>query len=235
MATILVPIVAYGVLFFRLQLPQTERCEQRVTSSVMYRQALRPGFLILLFCILLTAATELGPNQWIPSLLTLTLHISGVVVLIWIAGIMALGRRFAGPIVQIISPIALLMICAIFAAVGLFSLGSLTSTWGIFLAATIYALGVCYFWPTMYGITAERFPAGGAFLLSLMGGMGMLSDAIVIPAMGLMYDKVGALPTLRYAAILPCIVLLILIMIWLYYRQRGGYRIVKLDELVLNR
>ncbi|MGA7631758.1 MAG: MFS transporter, partial [Terriglobales bacterium] len=188
MATILLPTFAYGLFFFRTDLPPTERVEGGVTASVMYRQALRPGFLLLLFCILLTAATELGPNQWIPSLLTDTLHLSGVVVLIWITGLMAIGRRFAGPIVQRISPTALLMFSAILAAIGLFGLGSSSSAIGVFVTATVYALGVCYFWPTMYGITAERFPAGGAFLLSLMGGMGMLSDALVIPLIGRMYD-----------------------------------------------
>lgn len=230
MTTLLLPVFAYGLFFFRAELPPTERLESGVAASVMYRQALRPGFLLLLFCILLTAATELGPNQWIPSLLTNTLHLSGVVVLIWIAGLMAIGRRFAGSIVRRISPTALLMFSAILAAVGLFGLGSSASSVGVFLAATVYALGVCYFWPTMYGITAERFPSGGAFLLSLIGGMGMLSDALVIPLIGRMYDRIGALATLRYVALLPCAVLLIFFLIWLYDRRSGGYKIVHLNE-----
>ena len=102
----------------------------------------------------------------------------------------------------------------------------------VYMSATMYALGVCYFWPTMYGITAERFPAGGAFLLSLMGGMGMLSDALVIPMMGRMYDSLGALPTLRYVAILPCAALLIFMLIWLYDLRHGGYRIIPIDNFV---
>ena len=40
----------------------------------------------------------------------------------------------------------------------------------------------------MYGIVSERFPAGGAFALSLIGCAGMLSDAIVVPAVGHIYD-----------------------------------------------
>jgi MFS family permease len=196
----------------------------------MYAQALRPGFLILLRCILLTAATELGPNQCIPSLLTNTLHLSGVVVLIWITGLMAIGRRFAGSIVRRVSPTALLMFCAIFSAAGLFGLGSSACPVSVFLTATAYALGVCYFWPTMYGITAERFPAGGAFLLSLIGGMGMLSDALIIPVIGRMYDRIGALATLQYVALLPCAVLLIFFLIWLYDRRSGGYKVAHLEN-----
>jgi MFS family permease len=70
MAGILVPTIAYGALFFWQELPPTECAQNNVPLSVTYREALRPGFLVLLFCILLTAATELGPSQWIPSILT---------------------------------------------------------------------------------------------------------------------------------------------------------------------
>lgn len=38
-------------------------------------------------------------------------------------------------------------------------------------------------------ITAEQFPRGGALLLSLMGGAGMLSVAVVLPIMGARVSK----------------------------------------------
>ena len=94
-------------------------------------------------------------------------------------------------------------------------------------AAIIYAVGVCYCWPTMYGITAERFPTGGAFLLALIGGAGMLSDAFVVPLMGRIYDSFGPGTVLRMAAILPLFVTLIFAGIWLYDKAQGGYRIVR--------
>ena len=31
-----------------------------------------------------------------------------------------------------------------------------------FAAATVFGVGIAYFWPTMLGVTAERFPKGGA-------------------------------------------------------------------------
>jgi MFS family permease len=34
----------------------------------------------------------------------------------------------------------------------------------IFLAATIYAFGKTFFWPTMLGVVAERFPKRGALI-----------------------------------------------------------------------
>ena len=229
-ATILLPTLAYGALFFARHLPATERVQNHVTTSSMYRQALRPGFLVLLVCILLTAATELGPNQWIPSILTKTTGLPGIIILVWITGLMAVGRRFAGSIVSRMAPTALLIGSTILASAGLLALGLAQSTLPVMLAATVYALGVCYCWPTMYGITAERFPAGGAFLLAVIGSAGMLSDAFVVPLMGRMYDLWGPGRTLTTIAILPALVSVIFAAIWLHDRAHGGYRVIHLQD-----
>jgi hypothetical protein len=71
------------------------------------------------------------------------------------------------------------------------------STATAFAYATIYGLGIVYFWPTMLGVTAERFPKGGAFLLGLMGCVGNLAVALLLPVMGGIYDTgtLEALPT----------------------------------------
>ena len=168
---LLVPVFAYGMFFRRLSLPPTERVQSSIPTGDTYLEALRPGFLVLLVCIVLTAATELGPNQWIPSILSRTTRLPGILVLVWITGLMAVGRHFAGRLVSRMAPTALLLFCAILSAAGLVGLGIVGKGWQVFAAATVYALGVCYLWPTMYGITSERHPAGGALLLALIGSV----------------------------------------------------------------
>jgi fucose permease len=238
MALILVPVFLYGGLFFQMEMPPTERMQHRISTGAMYREALRPGFLVLLGCIILTAATELGPAQWIPSILTRTTHLPGILVLVWIAELMAVGRLFAGRIVAHISPVTLLLSCTLLSAAGLLGLGMTHSRIGIFLAATSFAAGVCYCWPTMYGITSERFPAGGAFLLALIGSVGMLSDAFVVPLMGRMYDMWGPARALRSMAVLPVIVAVVFALIALRDQAQGGYRATRLavtkSSVVLN-
>lgn len=228
MAAILIAVLPYGALFFRKPLPVSERVQNRVSAHAMYLEALRPGFLLLLFCILLTAATELGPSQWIPSILSRTAHLPGILVLVWITGLMSVGRHFAGRLVRHMAPTALLMMSALLAAAGLSGLGAASRPGLVFAAATIYAVGVCYLWPTMYGITSERHPAGGAFLLALIGSAGMLSDAFVVPIIGRMYDKLGPGSALRNVAILPAIVVVVFAAIWWSDRRHGGYRVVRL-------
>jgi len=59
----------------------------------------------------------------------------------------------------------------------------------LFGAATIFAFGVCFFWPTMLGTMSERFPKTGALGLAIMGGAGMLSGGYIVPLVGHWFDK----------------------------------------------
>jgi hypothetical protein len=60
----------------------------------------------------------------------------------------------------------------------------------VFAAATVFALGVCYFWPTMLGVVSERVPRSGALGLGLMGTVGMATVGLVTsPQMGAVADR----------------------------------------------
>jgi hypothetical protein len=137
--------------------------------------------------MLLTASTELGPGQWIPSILTQA-GVNGILVLVWITGLMAVGRQIAGPFVHRLSPMGMLFTSAVISAAGLYAM-SLASGGMLFAAATVFAMGVCFFWPTMLGYVSERFPHTGALGLAIMGGAGMLSVSFVLPAIGKFYDE----------------------------------------------
>lgn len=188
-ATILIPAVIYGLLFVGLKFPQTERVQSGVTTKEMYKEALRPMFIIWVLCMLMTGSTELGPNQWMPNVLTVTTGAAGILVLVWINGLMAIGRSFAGPVVHKLSPLGLLICSAILSAIGLLAMSYAQSAGAAYVAATIFAVGICYFWPTMLGVTSERFPKGGALLLGIMGAAGMLATSIVLPTMGRINDN----------------------------------------------
>jgi hypothetical protein len=88
--------------------------------------------------------------------------------------------------------------------VGLLALsyaGGLVATFG---AATIFAVGVCYFWPTMLGVVSERIPRSGALGLGLMGTVGMATVGLVTaPQMGKVADRYAhaELPVAETAAL----------------------------------
>jgi hypothetical protein len=134
----------------------------------------------------LTAATELGTNQWIAELLS-TVGVPAILLLVFINGIMAFGRYNAGAILKRLSTTGLLFFSAIFSFLGLLWLGY-AQGYMAFAAAGVFAVGICFFWPTMIGFVSENLPKTGPLGLSLMGGVGLLSTAVILPYMGQVYE-----------------------------------------------
>ena len=229
LGTLLVPAVIYGIMTMRLEFPPSERVAAGISTRVMFREGLRPMFLILLGCMCLTAATELGPDQWIASLITNLAGMQGILILVYTSGIMFVLRFFAGPLAHRFSPIGLLCLASIFSALGLFSLSNVSTPMQAFAAATIYGIGKTYFWPTMLGVCSELFPKGGALLLAVLGGTGNLAAAFILPVMGGWYDNYGAAAAFLYVGFLPIVTTVAFALIFLYFRARGGYQVEKLE------
>ncbi len=222
------PAVAYGVMILGLKFPQTERVVSGVSYGAMFKEAIRPGFLLLALCMLLTAATELGPNQWMESVLKETAEMSGTLVLVYISGLMFVLRFFAGWLARQITPIGILYGASVLSAVGLFMLSGATSVVSAYLAATIFAVGICYYWPTMLAVVSERYPKGGAWLICLMGTMGMISIQFVLPIMGDIREAQGAAASFRYVSGAPVLLSVIFAGMLIYYLSIRGYKPVRL-------
>ncbi|OUW77563.1 MAG: MFS transporter [Flavobacteriaceae bacterium TMED212] len=207
--TLFIPLVIYIYLFKGQEFPATER----VASGVSYNDMLKacfanPLFWFIGFCMLLTASTELATTQRISSLLEETVS-NPILVLAFINGIMMFGRLFAGDVVHRLSITKMLLFSAVFSFLGLLWLSSASGAVS-FMAAAVFAIGVCYFWPTMLSFVAEKIPSSGALGLSLMGGLGMFSVAIVLWAMGLVMDmEASGSDTLFRLAILPAILIIL--------------------------
>lgn len=238
MAAILLPTIIYGLLFFGNSFPQTERVLLGHSAMDMFKACFSPLFLFMVLCMFLTATTELGTNQWIDVLLK-DAGIPGILILVVISGIMALGRYFAGGIVHRISPVGTLWVSSLLSLIGLLLLSQLHG-YAALAAVVIFALGVTYFWPTMLGFVAENIPQSGALGLSLMGGSGMFAVTIFQPLLGHWYDSnltvtgnevdAGA-ATLQYVAVMPAI--LLVLFGGLFYMQRKKANELKSAEATI--
>lgn len=192
-----VPTLIYAVLIFGQKFPQTERAQAGVPASQMVREAFRPLFLVLVFCMFLTASTELAPNRWIGVFIQDIVGIRGILFLVYTSGLMFVLRLFAGKVTHTLSPMGILIASSVISALGLLALSFTSSMAGVFIAATVFGIGVTYYWPTMLGVTAERFPKGGAFLLGIIGASGgLFISYVTIPGMGMLHDHytLNALP-----------------------------------------
>jgi fucose permease len=187
MVPLFLALIIYGVMFVKLKFPPSEHSTRGVSTADMFKACLNPLFLVMLACMFLTAATELGTGTWIATLLE-GAGVEGILVLVFIFGIMALGRSFAGPVVHRLNPNGMLIFSALFSGIGLVLL-SQTSGYAAFGAAAVFAIGVCFFWPTMLGFVSEYVPKTGAIGLALMGGAGMFSVSLILPVMGRWLDE----------------------------------------------
>ncbi len=249
LAAIILPAVLVIILCMGLKFPPTERAASGVSMGEMFRELMNPLFIVLFCSMFLTAASELAPGQWVDLALTRTVHMPGILLLVYVSGIMFIARHFAGPLVHKLSSIGLLWFSAMLAALGLVALSFANSPVMGVLAATVWGCGVCFMWPTMLATASERFPRGGALLMGLMGTAGTLSIQFVLPAMGHIFDSkkielaggeaafnalqgdrldqvIGAASqtSFRAVAILPAILLLVFGAIWLYDRSKGGFK-----------
>lgn len=186
-AMMIIPAVIYGFLFARQKLPVTERVASGVSTGEMYRSLLKPLFLFMIICMFGTAITELFTGQWIQVLLN-NVSQDPILILTVTAGVMVIGRGFAGPVVHRLSPPGVLLMSALFSALGLYLLGH-TSGNMLFVGAIVFGIGVCYFWPTMLGFVSENLPKTGAVGINLMGGAGMFAVSLYMMFMGGVYDN----------------------------------------------
>ncbi len=235
LSVILVPAAIYLVMAGSMTYPQTERVEMNVSTGQMWREATRPLFLLIFACMWLTAAVELGPDQWFPTVMgALVPQLSpdagsGVAFLVYTAGLMFVLRMWGSAFTHR-APIATLIVSSVFVAIGLYWLGGLgpdTSAFVAITAATVFGVGKTFLWPTMLGVTAELFPRGGALLLALVGAAGMASASLAIPLMGARMDALGPGAALQMMAFLGLILVVVFSALWLYFRARGGYHAIQ--------
>jgi MFS family permease len=176
-------------------------------------------FPLIMFCMLLTSSTELGTNQWINALLIKN-DINPMIILVVVTGIMAVGRYFAGALVHRLNPTGVLLGSAIITTVGLLLLSISTGAATTLLSAVVFAVGVCYFWPTMIGVASEYIPKSGALGMSILGGTGFVATSMVLPIMGKSIEIAGPQITLRNMSILPVILIFAFIVLIMLIKNK---------------
>ena len=179
-AVMMVPTLIYGWMMFSLQFPEHKKVEGSTAKNV--KALFSPLFIFMAFCMTLTATAELGTQQWIERILSAS-GASPMLILALITGLMAVGRFFAGPLVQRLHPAGVLLLSSIVATVGIYSMSIATGNM-IYVAAVLFALGVTYFWPTMVGFVAEQIPQSGALGMSVIAGVGIFAVSIWNPVIG---------------------------------------------------
>jgi MFS family permease len=176
----LLPTLVYAYLIFGQTFPQSEHIESSTKENI--KGLANPLFIFIAICMTLTASTEFGTTQWVERILG-NAGAQPMLILALVTGLMAIGRYFAGGLVHRLNPTGVLWGSAVIAALGIYMMSVVTGPM-IYVAAVLFAIGICYFWPTMLGFTSEYIPKTGALGLSLVGGAGMFAMSIWNPIIG---------------------------------------------------
>jgi MFS family permease len=234
----MIPTVIYAVLFFGKTFPKPKF--QGATSLGENLKAMAtPTYIFLFVCMSLTAITEFGPQQWVGLIMSKS-GASPMLILALVTGLMAVGRFFAGPVVHALGQTGVLLFGAIFAAIGIYLFSTVTGS-AAYLAAVLFAIGICYFWPVMVGAVAQRVPLSGALGMSIIGGVGMFSTSIWQPIIGKWIDKdraataasgltgdqlelVAGQATLAKMVAFPAI-LIVLFLIFFFWQRKSAPRV----------
>jgi len=152
---------------------------------------------VLLFVLFLThaliGAVELGTDGWIQNITGNILSPAQGKILFVFTSLLMFSLRFCADFIEKslkISPIGLLFLCAVLAAIGLRMVSGIATFAGAMIALAVYALGKTFFWPTMLAVVGDRFPRTGAIAMSIMGGIGMMSAGLIGgPGLGYAKDR----------------------------------------------
>ncbi len=191
MSLFLVPVIIYGGMLLGQKFPRSEAASAGVSTSQMIGTLFAPLMIFLLVIHAMVGYVELGTDSWISKITGSILSDpkSGLALFVYTSMLMFILRFVAGPIVHRISPLGLLLVSAILGAIGLTMLGNAGTAIACVVAATVYACGKTFLWPTMLAVASERFPNGGAVSIGMMGGVGMLSAGLLGgPAIGFQQD-----------------------------------------------
>ncbi len=247
MWVIMIPTILYAIIFWGKAFPEPKQ-EAAASISNNFKAMFSPIFIFLFCCMALTAISEFGPQQWV-GIIMADSGASPMLILALVTGVMAVGRFFAGSVIKVLGQTGVLLFSAVFATIGVYLFSVVTGGMA-YVAAIFFAIGVCYFWPTMIATTAQRVPLSGALGMSIIGGVGMFSTSIFQPIIGRWIDKskeavvasgkavenidlaVGQ-ATLAKLAIFPGI-LIVLFLLFFFWQKRTYRPEVSVDDATVE-
>ncbi|MEX2641044.1 MAG: MFS transporter [Balneolales bacterium] len=189
-AVIYIPVFLYGYMVLPEKFPETETAAAGIPIGDMFRYTLtHPLVWGLIILKMFTLSFEMGPMRWIPEVLQAAgLH--GMLVLVWISGLMMVLRMFAGPFVERFSPTGMLLGSSVLTGIGLLMFSYFeTETFPLLVSATVFACGIAFCFPTLVGLMSERFPQAGSLGIVLLIGVGFFAAGGSNAMMGEIADR----------------------------------------------
>lgn len=223
----LVLAAAFSVLRFPALVPETESAG-RTPLRTLLRERWFWGALTAIF---LGGATELGMAQWLPAYAETTLGypqwVGGTALLLFSVG-MAAGRMAVGAIGERVNPFVILAWCC-GSSVLLFLLGSFLPVASLALTACILVgFSGSALWPTLLGVTADRYSSGGGSMFAALAALGN-AGGIVMPWV---VGWIGDLSNLRWGLAVSALAPLLMLPLVLVLKSRNVDRTIRGESTI---
>lgn len=209
----LIPFPALvGLGFLPLRVPPLVAVgETRARARDLCR---RPAFLLALLAIFLAGSTEVGLATWLPAYAETGLGYSrwtGGMSLLAFSLAMTIGRMGVGALGARVQPVPLMIGCCCVSVV-LFLIGSFAPWPPVALGAcVVVGLTGSLLWPSMLGVTADRFPQGGATMFGLLSALGSFGGIVMPWVVGVAADHASLRLGIASATLCPLLMAVILL------------------------
>lgn len=201
-----------------------------IPLSSKIRPTLRPGFVLLFFCMVFTSTIEHTPQAWFIYVTDDELHVPWIYYVLFFNGIQVVLRLACSLITRWISPPGLLGVAAILSCISLYILGqdiSATTNW---IGLGLFAISNAWYWPSFITMAVDRYPLSGSLGMALMNSAGYLSFILTVPTITKLATKEGvnnAFYSLSWYSILTFI---LLSAVYIFFRSQGGYKVMASSE-----
>ena len=215
----------YLCLALILPLPRYTANRNTLLSSKL-RALMRPGFVLLLFCMILTATISQAPKTFLLALSKEGLHSSQLNFVIYYNLIFFMIRLSSGLFTRFLSPPVLLMMATILCCLSLYAMSFNLSTLQFWVAIGCFATSIAWFWPSFITIAVDRYPLSGSFGMGFINIAGYFSYIASIPFITKLALMQGYQTAFYVLAWFGALTFVMLIALNSFFRSQGGYKVM---------
>ncbi len=214
------PAVAYLLCVASCEFPQIQRQAGRTAAVELLSN---PLLIVIVLMMIIAACTELGPAQWLPAYMEQVFQwprSASASILLAFNVLMAAGRFGVSGLARHLKPMLLLLVAATLCIICLLVGALAASGWTAAAALALLGATVACMWPSTVAYAAERFPAGGATMFSVLVTAGNIGGIVGPATIGALGDYVGLRWGMGTVACLPLVAALLFL--WRLRADRPG-------------
>lgn len=215
----------YFVMAVFLPLP-IQLHAHRIPISTRLKSMLRPGYVLLLFCMVCSCIIQFAPIPWLKMWTENSLKISPLLFLIFVSILQFAIRLLAGPIANRISPPGLLVAASILSVISLYLLAMATGTTFILFALGLLTVSVSCLLPTYLAIVADRYALSGGLGMGLMNVVGLLTFVYIVPDSEKLIEVETQQQAFLDLAWFGIFGFILIMGVYIAFRAQGGYKVL---------